>query len=397
MQLVEQHVITPSDPRFALIDAAAFASKNLYNAANYVLREAFIFDGRILSYRELHCQMKGHEAYRLLPAKVAEYVLRILGKNWQAFLAARAAYQENPGQCLTRPRLPRYKHKTEGRNQLVYTLQSISKAGLRHGMIRPSKLPITIQTKQSRIVHVRILPRLASYVVEVVYERQASPPQGDPTLYAGVDIGVNNLAAIASNKAGFVPRLVNGRPAKSINQFFNQRLSELRSVLEEPASTKRMERLITKRARRLNQYFHAASQHVIALLVQEGIGTLVIGKSPLWKEEMPLGRCIGQHVAPLPLARFVEMLTYKAQLAGIQVLITEESYTSQCSFLDLEAIGKHERYLGKRVKRGLFRSASGRCLNADVNGAYNIIRKVAPDAFGKGVEAVVVQPVRQAV
>ncbi len=397
MHLVEQHVITPSDPRFALIDAAAFASKNLYNAANYVLREAFIFHGRVLTYKELHQQMRGHEAYRLLPAKVAEHVLRTLGKNWQAFLAARAASQENPGQCLTRPRLPRYKHKTEGRNQLVYTLQSISKAGLRRGLIQPSKLPITVQTRQSHIAHVRIVPRLSGYVVEVVYICQEHPPQGDPTLYAGIDIGVDNLAAIASNKAGFVPRLVNGRPAKSINQFFNQRLSELQSCLEEPASTKRMERLITKRMRRLNQYFHAASQRVITLLVQEGIGTLVIGKSPLWKEEMPLGRRTGQHFVPLPLARFVEMLTYKAQLAGIQVLITEESYTSQCSFLDLEAIGKHERYLGKRVKRGLFRSASGRCLNADVNGAYNIIRKVAPDAFGKGVEAVVVQPIRLAV
>jgi len=397
MHLIEQHVITRSDPRFAIIDGAAFASKNLYNAANYVLREALIFHGCALSYRELQRQMRGHEAYRLLPAKVAEQVIRGLLKTWQTFLEARSASQENPDRCLARPRLPRYKHKTEGRNQLIYTLQSISTAGLRQGVIRPSKLPIIVQTKQTAIVQVRIVPRLAGYVVEVVYERQEHAPQGDPTLYAGIDIGVDNLAAIASNKVGFVPRLVNGRPAKAINQFFNQRLLELQAALEEPGNTKRIERLAAGRMCRLSEYFHASSTRIIELLVWEGIGTLVIGQSPLWKEETPLGRRTRQQFVPLPLARFVEMLTYKARLAGIQVRITEESYTSQCSFLDQEAIGKHGRYLGKRVKRGLFRSVSGRCLNADVNGAYNIIRQVAPDAFSKGVEAVVVQPVRLAV
>jgi putative transposase len=258
-------------------------------------------------------------------------------------------------------------------------------------------LPITIQTKQANLSQVRIVQRVNCYVVEVVYERQEQLFQGYPALVAGVDIGVDNLAAIASNKAGFVPRLVNGRPAKSINQFYNQRKAELQRALGEPGSTKRLERLTTQRERLLNQYLHAASKRVIALLVQEGIGTLVIGNSPLWKPETHAGRHTSQHFEQLPFARFAEMLHYKAQLAGIRVLLTEESYTSQCSFLDQEPIGKHERYAGRRLKRGLFRSARGQLLNADVNGAYNILRKAVPEAFCQGIEAVVVQPVRLAV
>jgi len=88
------------------------------------------------------------------------------------------------------------------------------------------------------------------------------------------------------------------------------------------------------------------------------------------------------------------MLRYKAELAGMQVIVTEESYTSKCSFLDLEPVGKHDAYAGKRVKRGLFRASGGRCLNADINGAYNILRKVVPNAFGNGIGGVVVHPVR---
>lgn len=131
------------------------------------------------------------------------------------------------------------------------------------------------------------------------------------------------------------------------------------------------------------------------MLVNEGIGTLVIGKNPEWKQEVNMGSRNNQNFVQIPHARFIQMLSYKAQLVGIRVLITEESYTSKCSFLDSEPIGKHERYMGKRVKRGLFRSAMGHYINADVNGAYNIIRKVAPKIF-KGVEGIVVHPTRVA-
>jgi putative transposase len=122
---------------------------------------------------------------------------------------------------------------------------------------------------------------------------------------------------------------------------------------------------------------------------------LVIGKNDGWKQNLRLGKRTNQNFVHLPHARFIDMLTYKAALVGIRVLLTEESYTSKSSFLDLEPIGKHASYLGKRVRRGLFVASTGRHLNADVNGAFNILRKVFPDAFvAHGIGAFVVTPVR---
>ncbi len=394
MQLVEQHVIRKGDARYEAIDQAAFASKNLYNAANYEIRQAFIKEGVYLNYHEMHRRMKSHDAYKALPAKVSQQVLRTLDKNWQSFFKAIAEWREHPEKFSGRPSLPRYKDKQTGRNLLVYTIQALSKPALRQGCIQPSGLPIRIETKHQHVDQVRIIPRYGFYVVEVVYSREPVQADVDPTLYAGIDIGVDNLATLTSNKKGFVPRLVNGRPVKSINQFYNKRKAELQSRLGHDGTSNRIERLTNKRTRRINHYLHTVSRRIIDLLVQEGMGTLVIGKNPEWKQEVEMGKRNNQQFVCITHARFIEMLTYKAELVGIRVIITEESYTSKCSFLDHELIGKHETYAGKRVKRGLFRASDGRFINADVNGSANIIRKVAPNAFADGVEAVVVRPVR---
>src|ERR1051326_1289825 len=119
MHLVEQHIISRSDNRFAAIDQAAFASKNLYNAALYEVRQAYIFENRYLDYYALYARMKGHEAYRALPAKVAQQVLRLLDKNWQSYFAACEAYQEDPSKFRKPPKMPHYKPKADGRNVLV--------------------------------------------------------------------------------------------------------------------------------------------------------------------------------------------------------------------------------------------------------------------------------------
>src|SRR6266704_5965197 len=151
MQLVEQHVIDKSDPRYAMIDEAAFKSKNLYNAALYEIRQAFIHEGKYLNYHEVQRRMQPHEAYKALPAKVSQQILMVLDRNWKSFFEALKAYEEDPSKFLGRPKLPKYKHKTEGRNILVYTVQAISKRGLRRGLIQPSMLPISIKTQQTDI------------------------------------------------------------------------------------------------------------------------------------------------------------------------------------------------------------------------------------------------------
>jgi putative transposase len=402
MQLVERHVIKQTDPRFAAIDTAAFASKNLYNAANYLVRQSFIGNGVYFDYHEMHRRMKDHEAYQALPAEVAQWVLRILDKNWQSFFAAMAAWQAGPSRFLGRPRLPGYKDKQNGRCLLVYTIQALSLPALRQGLIVPSMLGITVQTKQQNIQQARIVPRQGFYVVEVIYEQASIQAAVDPALYAGCDLGIDNLAALTSTKAGFMPRVVNGRPVKSINQYHNKRRAELQSRLGEAHTSRRLERLNAKRTRRIDHELHTASRRIINLLLTEGVGTLVIAKNPQWKQEVNLARRTNQHFVAIPHGRFIAMLTYKAQLVGIQVIVTEESYTSKASFLDADPLPFYDAtrlvpaFSGRRVKRGLYRAADGTPINADVNGAYNIIRKAALEAFARGSRGCVVHPVRLA-
>ncbi len=403
MQLVEQHIINKADSRYVSIDAAAFASKNLYNLANYHMRQAFIFQGIYLGYAEVYHLVKQEPAYQALPRKVSNDVLRLLDKNWKAFRKATEAYHEDPSKFLGRPCLPKYKHKTEGRNILVYDIQAVSKKGLKQGLVQPSQLGITIHTKQQHIKQVRIVPRKGYYVVEVVYERKETQASVTPALIASIDIGVNNLAAITSNKPGFTPHLVNGRPLKSVNQYYNKRKAELQKWVKNDHFTTRMERMTIKRTRRIDHYLHTASKRIMELLVAEGIGTLIIGKNPFWKQEAEMRKKDKQHFVQLPHARFVDMLCYKARLVGIAVILQEESYTSKASFLDHDPIptyGEVEQephFSGKRVKRGLYRASGKRYLNADINGSYNILRKASPNGFSNGVEDVAVHPRRLAV
>jgi len=166
----------------------------------------------------------------------------------------------------------------------------LSATGLRRGEVIPSQLGISIHTKQTAVKQARIVPRKGYYVVEVVYEREPVPAAVDPAVSAGIDIGLTNLAALTSNKAGFVPRIVNGRPVKSINQLYNKRRAELQKKLGTTGTTRQIERLTAHRTRQIDHYLHTASRRIIDLLVAEGIGTLCIGKNPLWKQNARMGK-----------------------------------------------------------------------------------------------------------
>src|SRR5690242_6905372 len=160
MRLVERHVIKRADLRFAAIDAAAFASKNLYNVALYVTRQAFIHEQRVITYPELARELKTTAAYRALPRKVSQWVLKQVCMAWQGYFAARAAYKADPAKFLGHPKLPGYKDKQQGRNLLVfYTIQALSVPALRAGLICPSLLVIRVRTQQPphAIAQVRIV------------------------------------------------------------------------------------------------------------------------------------------------------------------------------------------------------------------------------------------------
>jgi putative transposase len=397
MQLAEQHIIRRNDPRWMQIDAACFLSKNLYNAANYIVRQAYIFQQHITGYGELHTRMKQQSDYCALPRKVSQWVLKQVIQDWTSYLAAIVEWQVHPDRFASEPHMPHYKDKCNGRNLLVYTSQAVSMSAFKKkGQIQPSQLNITIQTQQKTFNQVRIVPHKTHYVVEVVHSVKL--PQDslvDKDRVAAIDIGVDNLATVTSNQPDFTPLLVNGRPLKSLNQGYNKERARLQAQLpQHQYSSKKLDALTDNRNRRVVAYLHVASRRIIDMLVAQCMGTLVIGKNDGWKQKVKLGKHTNQTFVNIPHAVFIKLLTYKAQLAGIQVILTEESYTSKCSFLDNEPICKHESYAGKRVKRGLFRASNGRLINADVNGSLNIMRKVLPNAVSNGIAASVVTPVQ---
>jgi putative transposase len=402
MQLVEKHIIDRNDPRYSVIDAASFASKNLWNAANYLVRQSFIHEHVYLDNVKVYHLIKNHEAYKALPAKVSNQVLIQLHKAWVAFFEAMEAWRQDPSKFLGRPKLPGYKDKVKGRNLLVYEKGAISKRALKRNKLAPSGLSIEVPTAQEAVKQARIVPRIGFYVVEIIYEKAVKQAEVNPEYYAGIDIGMHVLAALTSNKPGFQSVIVNGRPLKSTNQYYNKRRAQLQKKLGTTGTTKRMERMTNKRNRRIDNYMHTASKRIIDVLVKEGIGVLCIGKNDGWKQEANMGKRNNQNFVSIPHARFISMLTYKAELVGITVKVTEESYTSKASLLDLDPLPVHKNgddtkytFSGKRVKRGLYRASNGRYIHADCNGSGNIIRKVAPDAFGaKGVEDFAVHPVR---
>jgi len=333
---------------------------------------------------------------------VAQWVLKQVALAWKSYFAACAAWQADPSRFLGHPKLPKYLDK-RGRNLLTYTEQAISRAPKHRGYVVPSGLGVRVETHQTAIEQVRIVPHASHYTVEVIYERPVTPAEVDPSRVAAVDIGLNTLAAVTFNQPGMLPFLVNGRPLKAINQWYNKRRARLQAKLPAQVfASRQLDILTDKRGRQITDHLHVASRHIVERLVTHRVGTLVIGKNDGWKQAITLGKRTNQNFVFVPHARFVQMLQYKAELVGIHVVVSEESYTSQASFLDSDPLPVYDAakptpvFSGRRVKRGLYRAEDGRRINADVNGAYNIMRKVAPNAFGNGTAGVVVHPVRNA-
>lgn len=378
MQRVEQHRIDRHDPRFAAIDHAAFLSKNLYNAALYLTRQGYIKERKRIGYTELARLMRENPDYQALPRKVGQWTLRQVTQAWSSFFEADRAYRREPPRFTSRPRLPKYLDK-QGRYLLTYTVQALSQPELLRGIIAPSGLPIAVQTGVHGIRQVRIVPKPTHYVIEVIYPKRPSAPSGSPcakataieqeacpclstTLpvppapvllsqlspyIAALDLGVDVLAALTTNRPGITPVLVNGRPLKAVNQHYNKERARMQALLPEGRHTShRIDHLTDARHRRIAGYLHQASRYVIDWCVEHGVGSIVIGYNVGWKQKVETGKRNNQQFVSIPHSTFIDQVRYKAEDVGIAVIVNEESYTSKCSFLDLEVIGKHERYVG---------------------------------------------------
>jgi len=398
MKLVERHFIAKNHPLWSEIDQKAFLSKNLFNLANYHYRQHFFQHHQKLNFNQLYHRLSQTPDYKALPTKVSKQIIRRLDSAWISYFQAVKIGQKHPENFLGQPKIPGYKHKTKGRNILPYSHESISKKTLKKGICQLSLSQIKIPTSQKEIIEARIVPKSSCYVIEIVYEKAEETTHHQEI--AGIDLGVNNLMAVTTNQTGVRPLLIKGRPLKAINTFYNKQRSCLQSQLkikENQNQSQRLKKLTHKRNCRVENYLHTASRRVIDWCQQYQIGILVIGHNAAWKQSINLGKRNNQQFLNIPHYRLIEMLTYKAQLKGIKVVITEESYTSQSSALDgdsLPAYGdKKTLFQGHRIARGLYKTAQGRLLNADVNGSFNIMRKVIPDVLDQGIKGLPFNPV----
>lgn len=372
MILSERHIIKNSE-LFNELDNMCFLSKNLYNKGLYIVRQHFFNTEKYLNYNALENILKKSKDvdYYALPTKVSQQILMVLDNNFKSFF--KLLEKKKKGLYKEKVKIPKYLDK-DSRNLLIFTSQAISKKFIKNGIIKLSNVKSTIKTKVKTIKQVRIIHKGNHVVVEVLYEKQSKDIVTN-NRYAAIDLGLNNLATISSNVTK--PFIVNGKPLKSINQYYNKTKSNLQSKLKNnEKSNKRISSLNLKRNNKINDYLHKSSTFIVNYLVSNNISTLIVGHNKEWKQNIKIGKKNNQNFVSIPHSRFKELLKYKCELEGIKYIEIEESYTSKCSFLDNEEICKHTSYKGKRVKRGLFKSNDGTLINADVNGSLNILKKV---------------------
>ncbi len=384
MRLVEQHIIKKSDSRYPELAEQVHLSKNLYNAGLYAVRQHYFNEKEFLKYESVNKQFvkSKNVDYYALPTKVSQQTLKMVEQNFKSFFGL-LKLKDGTARCA---RIPKYLDK-EGKFQLIYTVQAISKVELRKGFIKLSGTNVKIETTRRNIQQVRVIPKGNHICIEIIYLKQEPPTKENNGRYASIDLGLNNLACVTSN--AIKPMIINGKPLKSVNQFFNKRKAELQSRLKNNRKTSNRIKSIThQRNCKIKDYLHKTSRTIINHLVSNDIPTLVIGKNDGWKQEINIGSRNNQNFVNIPHSQFVQMLDYKAKMEGITVIRQEESYTSKCSFLDNESIKKHANYCGKRITRGLFKTSTGKVINADCNGSLNILRKAVPNIiFDNGIEA----------
>jgi IS605 OrfB family transposase len=391
MQLVERHVINRNHKFWHLVDKQAFLSKNLWNLANFHCRQHFFATGKKLGFTELYHLISKSVDYKAIPSKVSKQIIRRLDQAWVGFIQSQKAWFKNPNKFLGKPKIPSYKDKTQGRNIVSYPGEAVSRKALKKGICQLSMCEIAVPTNAKVVIEARIIPKACCYILEIVYEQESQSLTTGEAI-AGVDLGLNNLLAVTSNQTGVKPFLINGRPLKAINQFYNK----CKAILQSKEASRQIRDLTHKRNCRVENYLHTASRRVIDWCLVHGRGTLIIGKNEGWKQQINIGKQNNQQFVNIPHARLIEKLTYKAQLVGIKVVITEESYTSKASALNNDPLPKYgealTKFSGRRIKRGLYKTVTGKLINADINGSLNIARKVIPD-FIKGIEALPFVPV----
>lgn len=332
----EQHIIKTCSDFGKFIDDYCYKSKNLYNYANYIVRQEFINNGEWLRYNTVRHMTKDSEPYKNIGSNTGQETLRILDKNWKSFFASIKDWKEHPQKYLGRPKLPKYLNK-DGR--FVLGLDS-NKVKLKDGYVYFAWKPFKrfnnmFKTNiKTRIIQCRFVPRGGCYVMELIYEIDVPKCVSESDRIASIDLGVDNFVTMVNN-IGIQPIVVKGGVIKSVNQYYNKKKAEMQSELMRTNRkhwSKALQKLTDKRYEKIKYHMHCVSKYVVDWCVMHGIDTLVVGYNEKWKQKTKYM----QNFAYIPYKMFVDMLEYKCENNGIRFIKCEESYTSGTSFLDGE-------------------------------------------------------------
>ncbi len=370
-------------------------AKNLYNRANFLIKTSLKQTSKLLFYYDLDRQLKQEECYRVLPAHVAQQTLKLLSRCWKSYFRAKQEWKQNPDLFFAMPNPPNYKKK-DGEVVTIFTNQQ---ARIVNGwLVLPKKVKYTYKTRltaQSELREVRIIPRRTHYTLELVFLKNIPDLRKKMIRKGAVDLGMGNLAAFVDNLGG-QPIVIKdaGKGIKSITQYYlkEQKKLQIQYAQQQKNLLKGKNKLTygpayyklkEKWRRKLKDAIHKLTKYLVDLWVERELHEVIIGYNHLWKQHLHFWKKTTQMFVTIPFLKIIDILKYKGAERGIKVETIPEQYTSKSSFLDNEFPKERKRYKGKRIHRGLFRSASGHLINADVNAAYNILLKSDPKALPK--------------
>lgn len=361
-------------------------SKELYNRCNYLMRKAW-FSQQHLNRKQLPNitiltrETRNLDCFKNLHnTKTASQTIWKVLTDWSNFLKALKAYKIDKSKFISCPKPPYYKKKL---TQVIFYKQTIKggRSGKPLKSLTPTNNLFSVPYKEN-YKQVVITPKAFGFIIDVQYETKETKTTKklNKNNISTIDIGLNNLAAITLDQNR--PLLINGRIVKSINQWYNKN----------PCKTR-----LRKRYFRLENYFHHVSKLIVNLCVKYSIGRIIVGKNNGWKQNINLGKKTNQAFCSVPIYLLLQKIKYKAEIAGIDVTFTEESYTSKASFYDKDPLPKYgekvSEFSGKRKKRGLYVTKDNFALNADINGSLNIGRKVIPEFEGIRDRSLAARPV----
>ena len=358
----------------------------LYNQGRHFINEYYNQKSKFLSYFELDKLLKNLTElnyYRqMCKSQVAQQCLKQLNSNYTSYFKALKDFKVNPSKYKGIPKKPKFKNKQNG---ITFTYQSIKIKGQFIVINKEHKFHIPNEVYKEELNNFKTISFIPFYnriKVVIVYETKELNSDLNLDDYLSIDLGMNNLCSCVSKDDCFI---LNGKPLKSINQFYNKKLSKLKS--ERPLkgdkqdynyNSFKIKNLSLKRELKITDMLHKASKYLVNYCVKHKIGTIVFGRNKEWKDSIQLGKQTNQNFVSIPFYKLLKMLEYKCKMIGINLVTQEESYTSKCDALTFEEVKCHEKYKGSRIKRGLFLSSLGKVLNADINGALNILRKYLP-------------------